>query len=61
MGSIPQLKRHRPTDWMLKQDPAFSCIQGKQLTEKDRHYLRIKAGKNVYKNMISRNKLEVPP
>jgi hypothetical protein len=35
-------KRHRLTDWIYKWDPAFCCIQEMHLSDKDRHYLRVK-------------------
>jgi hypothetical protein len=31
------IKRHRLTDWLCKQDPAFCCIQEIYLSDKDRH------------------------
>jgi exonuclease III len=47
MDSIPQ-KRHKLTDWMCKQDPAFCCIQETHLSDKDRHYLRVKGWKTNF-------------
>ena len=47
MDSIPQ-KRHRLTDWICKQDPAFCCIQEMHLSDKDRHYLRVKGWKTIF-------------
>ena len=48
MDSIPQLKKHRLTDWIHKQDPAFCCIQEMYLSDKDRHYLRVKGWKAIF-------------
>jgi hypothetical protein len=42
------IKRHRLTDWICKQDPAFFCIQETHLSEKGRHYLRAKAWKKFF-------------
>jgi hypothetical protein len=42
------IKRHRLTDWILKQDPAFCCIQETHLSDKDRHYLRVKGRKTIF-------------
>ena len=47
MDSIPQ-KRHKLTDWMCKQDPAFCCIQEIHLNDKDRLYLRVKGWKTIF-------------
>ena len=33
------IKRHKLTDWIYKQDPAFGCIQETHFNNKDRHYL----------------------
>jgi exonuclease III len=45
MDSIPQ-KGYRLTDWICKQDPAF-CIQQIHLTDKDRHYIKVKDWKTI--------------
>ena len=47
MDSIPP-KRYRLTDWIHKQDPAFCCIQETHLSDKDRHYLRVKCWKTIF-------------
>ena len=36
------IKRHRLTDWIQKQDVAFCCIKETHLSDKNRHYLRVK-------------------
>ena len=43
------IKRHRLTEWMWKQDPPFCCIQETHLSNKDRHYLRVKDWKKFSK------------
>ena len=47
MDSVPQ-KRHRLTVWLHKQDPAFCCIKELHLSDKGRHYLRIKGWKTIF-------------
>ena len=37
-GLNSQIKRHRLTDWIFKQDPAFCCIQEMYLSDKDKQY-----------------------
>ena len=41
-------KRHRLTDWICKQDPAICCIQETHLSDKGRHYLRVKGWKTIF-------------
>ena len=36
------IKRHRLTDWICKQNVEICCIQETYLSDKDRHYLRLK-------------------
>jgi exonuclease III len=47
-GFNSQIKRHRLTDWLHKQDPKFCCIQETHLRDKDRHYLRVKDWKTNF-------------
>jgi hypothetical protein len=56
-GLNSQIKRHRLTDWLHKQDPAFDCIQETHLSVKDT-ISEQRAGKHFSKQMVPRNKLE---
>ena len=47
-GLNSPIKRHKLTDWMSKQDPAFCFIQETAFNNKDRHYLSIKGWKKVF-------------
>jgi exonuclease III len=47
-GLNSPIKRHRLTDWLHKQDLKFCCIQETYLSDKDRHYLRIKGWKIIF-------------
>jgi exonuclease III len=42
------IKRRKLTDWICKQDPAFCCIQEVYLSDKDRHYIRVKSWKTFF-------------
>jgi exonuclease III len=42
------ITRHRLKDWLHKQDPTFFCLQETHLTEKDRHYLKVKGWKTIF-------------
>jgi hypothetical protein len=45
------IKRHRIANWVKKQDPTIRCLQGMHLTEKNKHWLRVKGWKNISKQM----------
>jgi exonuclease III len=47
-GPSPLIKRHKLTDWISKQDPAFCCIQEKNFNNNDKNYLRVKGWKKVF-------------
>jgi exonuclease III len=47
-GLNSPIKRHRLTNWICKQEPAFCCIQETHLNNKGRHYLRVKGWKKVF-------------
>jgi exonuclease III len=47
-GLNSQIKRHRLTNWLHKQDPTFCCIQETHFREKDRYYLRMKGWKTIF-------------
>ena len=42
-GLNSPIERHRLTGWERNQDAAFCCIQESHLSDKDKHYLRVKA------------------
>jgi hypothetical protein len=58
-GLESQIKRHRLTDWIHKQDPTFCCIQEIHLSDKDRHYLRIKDWKTIFQASSPKKQDEV--
>jgi len=47
-GFNSPIKRHRLTDWICKEDPAFCCMQETHLRDKDRHYLRVNGWKTTF-------------
>jgi transglutaminase/protease-like cytokinesis protein 3 len=57
-GLNSQIKRHKLTEWLHKQDTTFCCLQETHLRKKDRHYLRVKGWKIFSKQMVRRNTLE---
>jgi exonuclease III len=42
------MKRQRLTELICNQDPAFCCIQETHLSDKDRHYLRVKGWETIF-------------
>jgi exonuclease III len=44
-GLNAPIKRHRIANWVKKQDPAICCLQEAHLTEKHKHWLRVKGWK----------------
>ena len=48
MDSIPPIKRHRLTDWIFKKDQTFCSIQKTHISEKHRHFLRVKGWKTIF-------------
>ena len=42
------LTRYTLTDWIFKEIPAFLCIEGTHLSDKDRYYLRVKGWKTIF-------------
>ena len=47
-GLNSQIKRHRLTDWLHKQDTTFCCIKETHLRDNDRYYLRVKGWKTIF-------------
>ena len=43
------IKRHTLIDWLHKQDTTFGCLPEIHLRDKDRHYLRVKGWKTIFK------------
>jgi exonuclease III len=48
-GHNSPIKSHRLTDWLHKQDPTFCGLQETHLREKDRHCLRVKDWKTIFR------------
>jgi exonuclease III len=48
MDSTHLKERHKLTDCICKQEPAFCCIQEIHLNNKNKYYLRVKGWKQVF-------------
>jgi exonuclease III len=42
------IKRHRIANWVKKQDPTICCLQETHLTDKNKHWVRVKGWKKVF-------------
>jgi hypothetical protein len=70
-GLNSPIKRHRLTICLFKQDPSFCCIQETHLSDKGRHYLRVKGWKTIFQENVPKkqsgvaslisNKIHLPP
>jgi exonuclease III len=47
-GLDAPIKRHRRANWVKKQDTTICCLQEAHLTEKNKHWLRVKGWKKVF-------------
>jgi exonuclease III len=41
-------KRHRLANWIKKEEPTICCLQETYLTNRNKHWLRMKGWKNIY-------------
>jgi exonuclease III len=47
-GLNSPIKRHCLTNWIKKQDPTICCLQETHLTNRTKHWLRVKGWKKIY-------------
>ena len=47
-GLNSPIKRHRLSEWIYKQNPAFCCMQKTPLKDKYRYYLRVKGWEKTF-------------
>jgi hypothetical protein len=57
-GLNSPIKRHKLTDWIHKQNPAFCCIQ-KNAPQCQRHYLNIKSWKTIFQANVPKKQARV--
>ena len=46
-------------DWILNQEPGFSCIQETHFTVKNRNFLRVKEWKTIFQANAPKKKAEI--
>jgi hypothetical protein len=42
------IKRHRLANWIKKEEPTICCLQETHLTDRNKHWLRVKGKKKIY-------------
>jgi exonuclease III len=47
-GLNSPIKRHCLANWIKKEDPTICCLQKTHLIDRNKHWLRVKAWKNIY-------------
>jgi exonuclease III len=57
-GLNSPIKRHCLMNWIKKEDPTIFCLQEIHLTDRNKHRLRIKAGRRFTKPMVPENRQE---
>jgi hypothetical protein len=48
-GLNSPIKRHRLTNWIKKEDPTICCLQETHLIDRNKHWLRVKVWKKIYR------------
>jgi exonuclease III len=43
------IKRHHLANWIKKEDPTISCLQKTHFIDRNKHWLRVKGWKKIYK------------
>jgi hypothetical protein len=45
-------------NWIKKEDPTICCFQEKHFIDRNKHWLRVKGWKKIYKPMVPENRQE---
>jgi exonuclease III len=52
------IKKHHLVNWIEKEDPTICCLQETHLIGRNKHWLRVKAGRRFTKPMVPENRQE---
>jgi exonuclease III len=55
-GLNSPIKKHRLTNWIKKEDSTICCLQETHLIDRNKHWLRVKAGRRFTKPMAPENR-----
>jgi exonuclease III len=47
-GLNSPIKRHHLANWIKKEDPTICCSQETHLTDRNKHWLKVKGWKEIY-------------
>jgi exonuclease III len=47
-GLNSPIKRHYLANWIKKEDPTIKCVQETHITDRNKHWLRVKGWKETY-------------
>jgi exonuclease III len=59
-GLNSPIKRQQLANWIKKEDPTSCCLQETHLIDKNRHWLRVKGWKKIYRANGTRKQAGVP-
>jgi hypothetical protein len=45
------IKKHHLANWIKKEDPTICCLQETHFTDRNKHWLRVKGWKKIYKGL----------
>jgi exonuclease III len=57
-GLNSPIKRHHLANWIKKEDPTICCLQEIHLIDGNKHWLRVKGWKKIYKAKAPKNRQE---
>jgi exonuclease III len=49
-GLNSPIKRHHLANWIKKEDPTIYCLEGTNLIDRSKHWLRMKGWKKIYQD-----------
>jgi hypothetical protein len=50
------IKRHHLANWIKKEDPTICCLQDTHLINRNKHWLRVRAGRRFTKAVAPKNR-----
>jgi exonuclease III len=57
-GLNSPIKRHRLANWIKKEDPTMCCLQETHLIDRNKHWLKVKAGRRFTKPVVPKTRQE---
>jgi exonuclease III len=57
-GLNSPIKKHHLANWIKNKDPTICCLKETHLTDRNKHWLRVKGWKKIYQASGSQNRQE---